>query len=98
MLEEPRELLALALLPLKPSEPPPKAPDFEPPPPPPPLELELALAPPPRLLVLALAPAPPPRLAELALAERVLAPELVPRLPPPPCADPPYLFAVAWLE
>jgi len=85
MLEEPRELLALALLPLKPSEPPPKAPDFEPPPPPPPLELELALA-------------PPPRLAELALAERVLAPALAPRLPPPPCADPPYLLAVAWLE
>jgi hypothetical protein len=98
MLDEPRELLDLALLPLKPPEPPPTAEEpLDPPPPPvPPPRLDalaLGLAPPPRLEVLALgrAPAPPPRLPA-ALCWRALVWRL------PPRADPPYLLAVDLFE
>lgn len=95
MLEAPRELLAFALLPLNPPDPPLMAPGLPPPPPLPRLaELALGLAPPPRLALLApgLAPPPAPRLAVLALG-------LAPRAPcEPPLVDPPYLFAEALLE
>ena len=71
MLEAPRELLAFALLPLKPPEPPPIALEpFE-------ALLALGLAPPPplrfALLALGLAPPPPLRFAVFALG---LAPAL----------------------
>jgi len=88
MLDDPRELLDRALLPLKPFEPPPTAEEPLDPPPPPPLRLEelaLGLAPPPPRLeapALGLAPPPPPRLEELA---RGLAPAPPPRLPAPAC-------------
>jgi hypothetical protein len=97
MLEEPRELLDLALLPLKPPEPPPTAEEpLDAPPPPPPRLEELALGlapPPPRLVELALGPAPPPpRPDELAPAppprpdEVALGPAPAPpRLPAPLC-------------
>lgn len=116
MLEAPRDLLALALLPLNPLEPPPKPPAFDGLPfgmfwlpirSPPPLPPRFAVAgPAARLLVLGLAPRFPPPLG----CGFALAPPL--RLPPAGCclalaclvlgncplADPPYLFAVAWLE
>lgn len=109
MLEAPRLLLSLALLPLYPPEPPPKAP--EPPEVPPALD-EVALG---------LAPLPPLRLeAEVALGaapaapapfDAVLAPGLVPVCRAADCwavwelacrlapwAVPPYWLAVAWFE
>src|SRR5262249_24146342 len=111
MLDEPRELLDRALLPLKPPEPPPKAlelrearPELRLAPAPPLRLLALAPAPPLRLPApapppppLARAPAPPPRLPAL----RLLALAVPPRLPEPrdsPRAVPPYLPAVALLE
>lgn len=104
MLEAPRALLDFALLPLKPPEPPPRAPElFEAPAllapglaPPPLLRfavLALGLAPPPRFAVLALGLAPPPRFAEVALA-----PAADCRPAAPPFVEPPYLLAVAGFE
>ena len=101
MLDEPRELLACALFPLYPLEPPPKALLFDPelcgtfrlptllaPPPPADRVLALGLAPADRLLALAA----PPRLALLGVAPARLACCV------PACrfAVPPYLLAVAW--
>jgi hypothetical protein len=101
MLDDPRELLACALFPLYPLEPPPKAlllllelcgmlrlPTLLAPPPPADRVLALGLAPAERLLALAVLP----RLALLGLAPARLA------CCPAPCrpaVEPPYLLAVA---
>ena len=68
MLDEPRALLARALFPLDPPEPPPKAPELRDPPPP--EVLRLPTRSPPPLLLLAPAPRFPASLPELrSLAE-----------------------------
>ena len=73
MLEAPRELLALALLPLNPLEPPPKPPAFD--------GLLFGML----WLPIRFPPPPlPPRLVVLCPAARLLAPGLAPRFPPPP--------------
>src|SRR5258706_2323956 len=92
MLDEPRELLARALLPLDPPEPPPNALEFRDPPPPEVLRLPTR-SPLPRLALLLLAPAPrvaeslSPYLRSLA-AGRSRFPE-APRSPLLACCRPP---------